>query len=269
MPLVASWPGALAVHRPCGAVAVGLGGLERLRGEDACWPRRARRRRARCTPPAMELLRPAVRVIMSATADCVNSCWRLGSSPDCTSPHAVAGKRDEQDALHRRRSAPVRLREPRARRAATSSATAIAAARRAAHGSTARSGSIGSNACSSRSPRLGQHAQEQQVHGRGRPHRWRPARGCRRALPLGSTRSSTSHARPPSAADAASAGRNACGKNPCPTRLRNTVPNAERAQEVCRAVPESERRDLRGVVLEREAADDHHRGADERARRPR
>ena len=45
-------------------------------------------------------------------------------------------------------------------------------------------------------------------------------------LPLGSTRSSTSHARPPSAADAASAGRNACGKNPCPTRLRSTVPNA-------------------------------------------
>ncbi len=42
-------------------------------------------------PAAIELLRPAVRVIMSATADCVKSCWRLGSSPDCTSPHDVAG----------------------------------------------------------------------------------------------------------------------------------------------------------------------------------
>ena len=39
----------------------------------------------------MELLRPAVRVIMSATADCVKSCWRCGSPPVWTSPHDVAG----------------------------------------------------------------------------------------------------------------------------------------------------------------------------------
>ena len=44
--------------------------------------------------------------------------------------------------------------------------------------------------------------------------------------PLGSTKCSTSHASPPSATDAANDGRNACGKNPCPTRLRNTAPSA-------------------------------------------
>ena len=81
--------------------------------------------------------------------------------------------------------------------------------------------------------------------------------------PLGSTRSSTSHARPPSAADAASAGRNACGKNPWPDASAQHRTQHERAQEVRRAVPEPERGDLGGVVLEREAADDHHR------RRPR
>ena len=87
--------------------------------------------------------------------------------------------------------------------------------------------------------------------------------------PLGPTRCSTSHASPPSAADAASAGRNACGKKPVPDASPQHEPEHQRADEVRGAVPEAERRDLGGVALEREPADDHHPRADERARRRR
>ena len=142
--------GALPVDVAGGAVAVGLAGLERLAGERRDRPRRGPRRPSAVYPPAMELLRPAARVIMSATADCESSCWRCGSSPASMSAHDVAGKRDHQDTLHRGVLPDGAGAAARRRRRRTSSATRHRGDERdrgaADHGSTARSGSMGSNA---------------------------------------------------------------------------------------------------------------------------
>ena len=271
MPPVASSAGALAVHGAGGALAVGLGGLERLAGE-----RRDRRGASAGTERGVARRRssscgPAARVTMSATADCGEQLLQVGvvarldvgprrrraaRSPAPAAPR-VGGLR--RAPLRRRRDAGCRRS---GRRPAPTSAT------RGARGSRfdREVGVDGLERGLEARAALGQHPQQQA--GRG-PSPTRPMAAEHQDVgepPLGPTRCSTSHASPPSATDAASEGRNACGKKPWPTRRRSTKPSTSVPSEVRRAVAEAERRDLGGVALEREPADDHHRGADERAR---
>ena len=130
-------------------------------------------------PPAIELLRPAARVTMSAMADSANSAPQVGVVTGLHVAPRRRRQRDHQDPLHRpirrlrRRSAVCTHLRRNLEGEGRDHAERDDRRGAADHGSTARSGSTGSNAASSRGPRLGRMRSRSVVRADARRSRWR------------------------------------------------------------------------------------------------
>ena len=220
-------------------------------------------------PPAMEFLRPAARVTMSATADCDEQLPAgAGRPPPRCRHHDVAGSEITRtrctgggtDGACRRPS----VTPADATMSDGDGVTSATAARRITVRRRGRD-RLGSKAASSRAPRLGSMRSNRSVEPEPdeadreeHEHVGEPLTSARRGAPPATP---VRRARP---TPPARAGTHA-GRSPWPMRRRSTKPSTSVPRRYAALWPRPRAATLAVSLSNGEPADDHHRGADERA----